>query len=51
MDGIAADLYDLCREDHPGRANEQEITMFKSVGVALEDLAAATLFYENKNSA
>ncbi len=47
---IAADLYDLCRGEHPGRSNEQEITMFKSVGVALEDLAAATMFYEIKKS-
>ncbi len=50
MEGIAADLYDLCRGEHPGRSNEQEITMFKSVGVALEDLAAATLFYEIKKN-
>ena len=50
MDGIAADRYDLCREDHPGRTNDDEITMFKSVGVALEDLAAAILFYESKKN-
>ena len=49
-DGIAADLYDLCRGDHPGRTSDEEITMFKSVGVALEDLAAAILFYENKKN-
>ncbi len=51
MDGIAADLYDLCRGDHPGRASDEEITLFKSVGVALEDLAAAILFYEIKKNA
>ena len=51
MDAIAADLYDLCRGDHPGRANDEEITLFKSVGVALEDLAAAILFYEIKKDA
>lgn len=50
MDGIAADLYDLCRGDHPGRTSDDEITMFKSVGVALEDLAAAILFYEHKKN-
>jgi ornithine cyclodeaminase/alanine dehydrogenase-like protein (mu-crystallin family) len=27
----------------PGRRNDQEITLFKSVGVAVEDLAAAAL--------
>ena len=50
LDGIAADLYDLCRGDHPGRTSDEEITMFKSVGVALEDLAAAILFYESKKN-
>lgn len=40
---IAADLYDLTRGGHPGRRSETEITLFKSVGHALEDLAAAIL--------
>ncbi|GAB4347952.1 MAG: ornithine cyclodeaminase family protein [Gammaproteobacteria bacterium] len=43
---IEADLYDLCRGDHPGRRDSEEITLFKSVGTALEDLAAAILAYE-----
>ncbi|MGH7614263.1 MAG: ornithine cyclodeaminase family protein [Gemmatimonadales bacterium] len=30
----------------PGRRNDQEITLFKSVGVAVEDVAAAALVYE-----
>ncbi len=51
MDDIAADLYDLCRGAHPGRASDEEITLFKSVGVALEDLASAILFYEIKKNA
>jgi alanine dehydrogenase len=38
---IAADLRDLARGVHPGRTREDEITVFKSVGFALEDLAAA----------
>ncbi len=42
-DTIAADLFDLCRGDHPGRRDDDEITFFKSVGTALEDLAAAEL--------
>jgi ornithine cyclodeaminase/alanine dehydrogenase-like protein (mu-crystallin family) len=42
---IQADLFDLCRGEHPGRTNAQEITLFKSVGWAGEDLAAAVLAY------
>lgn len=38
---IKADLYDLTRGTHRGRASPREITMFKSVGTAIEDLAAA----------
>ncbi len=33
----------LCRGEVPGRRSEDEITLFKSVGTALEDLAAASL--------
>ncbi len=40
-DAIAADLHDLARGAHPGRRSPGEITLFKSVGAALEDLAAA----------
>jgi ornithine cyclodeaminase len=38
---IAGDLYDLARGSHPGRRTAEEITLFKSVGNAIEDLAAA----------
>lgn len=38
---IKADLFDFARGTHRGRASAQEITMFKSVGTAIEDLAAA----------
>ena len=41
------DLYGLCRGEHLGRRNASEITVFKSVGAALEDLAAAILVYES----
>ena len=44
-DGVQADLYDLTRGQHPGRRSRDEITLFKSVGAALEDLAAAALAY------
>lgn len=41
-----ADLHDLCRELAPGRETDTQITLFKSVGAALEDLAAAVEVYE-----
>jgi ornithine cyclodeaminase len=44
--GIQGRLEELCRGVHPGRRQEHEITVFKSVGTALEDLAAAVLVYE-----
>jgi alanine dehydrogenase len=40
---IKADLSELVRGVHPGRTSSDEITLFKSVGDALEDLAAARL--------
>jgi ornithine cyclodeaminase len=40
---IAADLAELCRGAHPGRRRPEEVTLFKSVGWAGEDLAAAML--------
>lgn len=44
---IAAELAELCRSEHPGRRSQSEITVFKSVGTALEDLAAAALAVRN----
>jgi ornithine cyclodeaminase/alanine dehydrogenase-like protein (mu-crystallin family) len=41
------DLQALCRREHPGRQSDAEVTVFKSVGAALEDLAAAILVYES----
>lgn len=38
---IRADLFDLAAGRHRGRETPAEITLFKSVGTALEDLAAA----------
>ncbi|MGC2411488.1 MAG: ornithine cyclodeaminase family protein [Stellaceae bacterium] len=40
---IGGDLFGLTRGTCPGRRNPAEITLFKSVGTALEDLAAAQL--------
>lgn len=43
---IVGDLFDLARGRDPGRRTEGEITLFKSVGTALEDLTAAQLVAE-----
>jgi ornithine cyclodeaminase len=43
---ILGDLYDLARGAHPGRRTADEITLFKSVGAALEDLAAAIAIWD-----
>jgi ornithine cyclodeaminase len=41
-----ADLHELAAGLKPGRQNTEEITLFKSVGTALEDLTAAKLLLE-----
>jgi ornithine cyclodeaminase len=46
VDRVAADLADLARGRHPGRTDADQVTLFKSVGFALEDLAAAEAVYE-----
>ena len=43
---VVGDLFDLTRGQARGRGGADEITVFKSVGTALEDLAAAQLVYE-----
>jgi len=43
---IKADLFELCSGKKQGRQNNQEITFFKSVGHALEDLTAASYYYK-----
>jgi ornithine cyclodeaminase len=47
---IRAELADLVRGTHPGRVSAAEITLFKSVGMALEDLAAAALVFERETA-
>ena len=44
---VSATLADLCRGVAPGGAAASQRTVFKSVGTALEDLAAAVLVYES----
>lgn len=46
MEDIRGDLFALAGGMVPGRVSEDEITLFKSVGAALEDLAGAILAYE-----
>lgn len=40
---LRGDLYDLCAGRVPGRTQAETITLFKSVGSAIEDLVAAEL--------
>jgi len=43
FDSIVASLTELVTGQSQGRTDDQSITLFKSVGLALEDLAAAEL--------
>lgn len=45
-EAIAAELADLCLGKHAGRQSDKEVTVFKSVGTALEDLCAANLVWQ-----
>lgn len=45
-EAIVADLAELARGEKKGRESGAEITLFKSVGAALEDLAAGIAVYE-----
>ena len=44
-EAVLADLFDLARGTSTGRQTPEEITLFKSVGAAIEDLAAAVAVY------
>ena len=46
LSGIVADLHELARGEKGGRETPEEITLFKSVGAALEDLAAAVAVFD-----
>lgn len=43
---VIGDLFDLASERCPRRIQDSDITLFKSVGSAIEDLAGATLAFE-----
>jgi ornithine cyclodeaminase len=47
---VRGDLEALCKGNKAGRISRDEITLFKSVGSALEDLAAAVLVFRVANS-
>ncbi|MDO3720117.1 ornithine cyclodeaminase family protein [Marinobacter sp. chi1] len=44
---IRSDLTQLLRGEHPGRSSDEAITVFKSVGASLEDLAAAIQVWQS----
>lgn len=44
---VKADIAQLCQETIAGRVDPTEITLFKSAGLAIEDLAAALLVYKS----
>jgi ornithine cyclodeaminase/alanine dehydrogenase-like protein (mu-crystallin family) len=45
-DHLQAELGEVLIGMHPGRASDNEITLFRSLGLAVEDLAATRLVYE-----
>jgi ornithine cyclodeaminase len=45
-EGIVADLHELARGEKKGRTDAKQITLFKSVGAALEDLAAGIAVFK-----
>jgi ornithine cyclodeaminase len=44
---VLGELAELCRGTVQGRTSAEEITLFKSVGASIEDLAAAVAVYEH----
>jgi alanine dehydrogenase len=47
---IAADLHEIASGKRPARISDDAITVFKSVGCALEDLVTAQLIYQHSNA-
>ncbi|MBC7414067.1 MAG: ornithine cyclodeaminase family protein [Herminiimonas sp.] len=48
-EAIIGDMVALCRGECAGRSSEQQRSIFKAVGTALEDLAAARLAYRGRS--
>jgi ornithine cyclodeaminase len=49
-EAVLGELSELCRGTVKGRTSPEEITLFKSVGASIEDLAAAVAVYERYRS-
>jgi ornithine cyclodeaminase len=49
-DSVCGELADLTSQRHTGRSNNDDITLFKSVGTAIEDLCAASLAWNEWKS-
>ena len=45
-DHVKAELGEILLGKHPGRSSDHEITLFRSLGLAVEDLAACRLVYQ-----
>ena len=45
-DEVAGDLGDVINGDIAGRTGDDEVTLFKSVGLAIQDIACAALVYD-----
>ena len=45
-DHLRAEIGEVLIGGHPGRTSEDEITLFRSLGLAVEDIAAGRLVYE-----
>ncbi|MFI0472224.1 ornithine cyclodeaminase family protein [Halomonas sp. HMF6819] len=51
FDDVQAELCEVLSGAHPGRSSREAITLFKSVGASLEDLAAAVEVWETLSGA
>jgi ornithine cyclodeaminase/alanine dehydrogenase-like protein (mu-crystallin family) len=47
---LLAEIGELLTGQHVGRSSQDEVTLFKSLGMALEDVATARLLYERASS-
>jgi ornithine cyclodeaminase len=45
-DHVEAEVGEVLIGDHPGRTSDDEITLFRSLGLAVEDVASARLIYQ-----
>jgi len=43
---VVPEIGEVLNGDHPGRTSETEITLFRSLGLAVEDIASAELVYQ-----